>query len=63
MDGETLVHLFDRFHKGDDSRGSDLGLAIAKGIVAAQGGNISVSSTPGRGTRMTFAVPTPTTEY
>lgn len=63
MDAETVAHLFDRFHRGRDSRGSGLGLAIAKGIVAAHGGDISVSSTPGRGTRMTFTLPTSTTNY
>ena len=57
MEAETLAHLFDRFHKGRGSRGSGLGLAIAKGIIAAHGGDISASSTPGRGTRMTFTLP------
>ena len=57
MDAETLARLFDRFQKGAGSRGSGLGLAIAKGIVAAHGGEISVSSTPGRGTRVTFTLP------
>ena len=57
MDGETLARLFDRFHKGPESRGSGLGLAIAKGIVTAHGGDIRVSSAPGRGTQVTFALP------
>ena len=57
MDAETLARLFDRFQKGAGSRGSGLGLAIAKGIVAAHGGEISVSSTPGSGTRVTFTLP------
>jgi len=57
MDAEALARLFDRFHKGPGSRGSGLGLAIAKGIVAAHGGNISVSSAPGRGTQVTFSIP------
>ena len=57
MDAETLARLFDRFHKGPGSRGSGLGLAIAKGIVAAHGGNISVSSAPGRGTQVMFSIP------
>ena len=57
MTPETLARLFDRFHKGPGSRGSGLGLAIAKGIIAAHGGNISASSTPGRGTQVTFTLP------
>ena len=57
MDAETLARLFDRFQTGAGSRGSGLGLAIAKGIVVAHGGEISVSSTPGRGTRVTFTLP------
>ena len=62
MDAETLARLFDRFQRGAGSRGSGLGLAIAKGIVVAHGGEISVSSTPGRGTRVTFTLPVLPTE-
>lgn len=54
---EDLPHIFDRFYKSKDSRGTGLGLAIAKSLVAAHGGEIAVSSEPGRGTTIRFALP------
>ena len=49
---EHLPHVFERFYKVDRSRrdgGAGLGLAIAKHLVQAHGGDISVSSTQGQG--------------
>jgi two-component system OmpR family sensor kinase/two-component system sensor histidine kinase BaeS len=57
MSPGDLARAFDRFHKGADSRGSGLGLSIAKGLVVAHGGEISASSEPGRGTAVAFTVP------
>ena len=57
MPPEDLVRAFDRFHKGPESRGSGLGLTIAKGLVVAHGGEISASGEPGRGTTITFTLP------
>jgi len=54
---DDLPHVFDRFYKTADSRGMGLGLAIAKHIVEAHGGRISVSSRPGEGTRTSFSLP------
>lgn len=52
---EHLPHVFDRFYRADASRsrttgGVGLGLAIARQMVEASGGAITVSSTPGSGT-------------
>jgi two-component system OmpR family sensor kinase/two-component system sensor histidine kinase BaeS len=57
MSPDDLARAFDRFHKGTDSRGSGLGLTIAKGLVVAHGGEINASSEPGRGTTVAFTVP------
>ena len=56
---EDLPHIFDRFYRADKTRKSDdgssgLGLAIAKKLVEAQGGSISVESEIDQGT--TFAL-------
>ena len=54
---EELPRIFDRFHKGRDSRGSGLGLAIAQTLVKAHGGTIDVASAPGKGTTVTVSLP------
>jgi signal transduction histidine kinase len=59
---EDLPHVFERFYRGEKSRsrasgGAGLGLAIAKGIVEAHGGKISVKSIPEAGTDFTFTLP------
>jgi signal transduction histidine kinase len=58
---QHLPHVFDRFYRGDSARSRDggesgLGLAIAKAIIEAHGGTISVDSTPGAGTTFTIAL-------
>jgi two-component system, OmpR family, sensor kinase len=59
---EHLPHVFDRFYRVDKARsrsagGSGLGLSIARGIVAAHGGAIELTSTPGRGTTCMVTLP------
>jgi signal transduction histidine kinase len=54
---EVLPHIFDRFYKSDESRGAGLGLAIAKSLVVAHGGEIDAMSAPGQGTEMRFTLP------
>ena len=55
---DALPHIFDRFYKSDESRGAGLGLAIAKSLVVAHGGEIEATSEPGQGTEMRFWLPT-----
>jgi signal transduction histidine kinase len=53
-----LPHVFDRYWSGRARKGgAGLGLAIAKGIVAAHGGTIAVASRPGEGARFEVTLP------
>ena len=54
---DDLPKIFDRFYKGSTSRGSGLGLTIARNLVVAHGGDISARSRPGEGTTITFTLP------
>lgn len=59
---EDLPHIFERFYRGEKSRnrgtgGAGLGLAIARGIVRAHGGDIRVESDIGKGTMFIFTIP------
>lgn len=54
---DELPHIFDRFYKSQDSHGMGLGLAIARNLVAAHGGDISAESEPGKGTTIRFSLP------
>jgi signal transduction histidine kinase len=60
---EDLPHVFDRFWQAKKTAraGVGLGLAIAKGIVEAHGGDIRVESNRGRGSTFTFTLPIATT--
>jgi len=54
---EDLPRLFERFQKGSDSRGSGLGLPIARKLVLAHGGDIGIESAVGKGTEVTVSLP------
>ncbi len=60
---EDLPRVFERSFRGEKSRtrtgddsGAGLGLAIARGLIEAHGGMISVESSPGRGSRFRFTL-------
>jgi signal transduction histidine kinase/DNA-binding response OmpR family regulator len=59
LPAEQLPHIFSRFWQGErsDRRGIGLGLAIARGLVEAHGGEIWVESEPGDGCRFHFTIP------
>jgi signal transduction histidine kinase len=57
-----LPNIFERFYRVDKSRarvtgGSGLGLTIAKRLIEAHGGRITVESKLGRGTCFSFTIP------
>jgi two-component system sensor histidine kinase KdpD len=56
-----LPHVFERFYRGADARtgrtGTGMGLAIARGVLAVEGGRISVENCVDGGARFTIVVP------
>jgi two-component system, OmpR family, sensor kinase len=67
---DDLPHIFERFYRGEKRKGdtgnmtmfpkpsgTGLGLPIARAIVQAHGGHISVSSMPGKGTEFVVQIP------
>jgi two-component system, OmpR family, sensor histidine kinase KdpD len=61
IDGVDQGMIFDKFYRGRGQRstiqGTGMGLAIAKAIVEAHGGTISVFSQLGRGSVFSFNLP------
>ena len=59
ISADELPFVFDRFwqSKRTNRSGAGLGLAIARGIVQAHGGDISVDSVSGQGTTVRITVP------
>lgn len=66
IDPEDLPHVFERFYRGEKSRsratgGAGIGLAVAREVARAHGGEITVESETGRGSTFRFRLPaTPT---
>ncbi len=62
---EHLNIIFDEFRQADGSHtredsGTGLGLALCRHLVELQGGNIRVTSEPGKGSRFYFRIPVET---
>jgi two-component system sensor histidine kinase KdpD len=63
IDALDLPLIFEKFYRGRKSagrksgKGTGMGLAITRSILAAHGGGIEASSTPGKGTSFRFWVP------
>jgi signal transduction histidine kinase len=63
LTGEAQARMFERFWRGDAARvsgnggGAGLGLAIAQGLVQAQGGRIWAEPRPEGGARICFTLP------
>jgi signal transduction histidine kinase len=59
---DDVRRIFNRFYRGRGShqqsvKGTGLGLALVKATVAAHGGSLNVTSTPGKGSRFTINLP------
>jgi len=60
IDPEVLPYVFERFYRGDEARsrpGIGLGLPIARALVEAQDGTISIESQVGHGSIITVTLP------
>jgi signal transduction histidine kinase len=61
IDDDERAYIFDKFFRGRryrfETKGTGMGLAIAKGIVEAHGEKIWVESEPGQGSAFYFSLP------
>ena len=58
MDADAARRAFDPFYSGRDAgRGIGLGLPKAWRLIEGSGGEVSIESRPGQGTRVTIALP------
>jgi signal transduction histidine kinase len=57
---EELPYVFEKFRRASADQhvqGSGLGLAIARQLITSMGGEIWVTSKPGKGSRFAFRLP------
>jgi signal transduction histidine kinase len=54
-----VPHIFDRFATsgGNGARGTGLGLALVRAVARGHGGDVTVISTPGQGSRFELSLP------
>lgn len=58
IDESLLPKIFDMFYRGTQhAEGSGLGLYINREVVKRLGGNITISSKPGKGTKLVVTIP------
>ena len=61
LDAGELEHLFERFYRGAAARqmttGSGMGLAITRGLLAAEGGRVWGENVAGGGAKFTIVIP------
>ena len=64
ISAQDLPHLFERFYRGANARrlafGTGMGLAITRGLLAAQDGRVWAENLPGGGACFTMRIPTTT---
>jgi signal transduction histidine kinase len=54
---DHLPYIFDAFYRAGNSKGSGLGLSIAKAIIEGHGGRIWTESIPANGSTFSFTLP------
>ena len=60
ISGDDLANIFDRFYRCDSSRseaGVGLGLSLVMAIARSHGGDVAISSFPGKGSTFTVSLP------
>ncbi|HVO44178.1 MAG TPA: ATP-binding protein, partial [Aggregatilineales bacterium] len=62
LTADDQEHVFERFFRADDAlsrktQGTGLGLYLAKAVIDAHGGTITVESQPGKGSTFRFTLP------
>jgi signal transduction histidine kinase len=57
MDAQTSARIFEPFFTTKEGRGTGLGLSIVYGIAQQAGGNVTVASAPGKGSRFDLFFP------